>query len=107
LKRDALYWHYPHYQLYQKEGTTPYSAVRAGDFKLIEYLADNRVELYDLKADVGEQHDLAATQPERAKALLAQLHAWRKQVGAQIPARNPRYDPTKPEHVPAKKKSKT
>jgi arylsulfatase A-like enzyme len=103
LTRDALYWHYPHYQLYQKEGTTPYSAIRAGDFKLIEYLADNHVELYDLKADGGERHDLAATQPGRAKALRAKLHAWRKQVGAQLPARNPRYDPTKPEHVPKKK----
>ena len=29
LDREALYWHYPHYQLYQQGGTTPYGAIRA------------------------------------------------------------------------------
>jgi arylsulfatase A-like enzyme len=106
LTRDALYWHYPHYQLYQREGTTPYGAVRAGDFKLIETYADGRVELYDLKADPGERTDLAAAQPGRAKALLDRLRAWRKAVGAQMPARNPKYDPDRPEHNPVKKVGK-
>ena len=43
LKRDELFWHYPHYQHYQKGGATPYSAIRKGDFKLIEFLADKNV----------------------------------------------------------------
>jgi arylsulfatase A-like enzyme len=106
LTRDALYWHYPHYQLYQREGTTPYGAVRAGDFKLIETYADGRVELYDLKADPGERTDLAAAMADKAGALLDRLRAWRKAVGAQMPARNPKYDPTRPEHDPVKKAGK-
>jgi len=92
LKRDALFWHYPHYH---PGGATPYSAIRRGDWKLIEFLEDDHVELYDLLADLGEQNDLAAKMP--ARELRQQLHAWRKQTGAQMPAPNPDYDPKKSE----------
>ena len=104
LERDALYWHYPHYQLYQQGGTTPYGAIRAGDFKLIEFFDGNRIELYNLAEDVGEAHDLALRRAEQATALRTRLHAWRKSVGAQLPTVNTAYDPTKPEHIPAVKK---
>jgi arylsulfatase A len=104
LKRDALFWHYPHYQHYQLGGTTPYGAIRAGDFKLIEFFDDMRVELYNLREDIGEQRNLAATMTAKADELRARLHAWRKEVGAQMPSRNPSYDPSKPEHDPATRK---
>ena len=99
LKRDALFWHYPHYQLYQLGGTTPYGAIRAGDFKLIEFYEDMHAELYDLRDDIGERHDLAAKMPDRVNELRARLHAWRQEVGAQMPGPNPNFDPAKPEHV--------
>ena len=35
-----------------------------GDWKLIEFYEDNRIELYNLEQDSGERHDLAA--PEHA-----------------------------------------
>ena len=104
LNRDALYWHYPHYQLYQLGGTTPYGAIHAGDFKLIEFYEDMRVELYNLRDDIGEQHDLTAQMPDKANELRARLHAWRKEVGAQMPESNPNYDPTKPEFTRKPKK---
>jgi arylsulfatase A len=100
LKRDALFWHYPHHQHYQQEGAMPYSAVRQGDYRLIEFFDDDHVELYDLKKDVGEQTDLSTSMPEKAKDLRARLHTWRKEVGAQLPMRNPNYDPSKPQHIP-------
>jgi arylsulfatase A len=102
-KRDTLFWHYPHYQHYQLGGTTPYGAIRAGDFKLIEFFDDLRVELYNLREDIGEQRNLAAQMPAKADELRARLHAWRKDVGAQMPSGNPDYDPSKPEHQPAAK----
>jgi arylsulfatase A len=89
LQRDALFFHYPHYY----PTTTPVSAVRAGDWKLIEYFEDNHVELYSLCDDPGERHDLAAAQPERAAALRQRLHDWWKEVGAQLPQANPAYRP--------------
>jgi arylsulfatase A-like enzyme len=100
LDRDELFWHYPHYQHYQLGGTTPYSAIRKGDFKLIEFLDDMRVELYNLKDDLGEAHDLAAEMPEKVKELRGRLHDWRDEVGAQMPTRNREFDRTKPEHIP-------
>jgi len=99
LKRDAIYWHYPHYH---PGGATPYGAVRQGDFKLIEFYEDNHVELYNLKDDLAEKNDLAKTMPDQAAALRRKLHQWRASVGAQLPAPNPDYRP----NVPAPKSQK-
>jgi arylsulfatase A-like enzyme len=90
LTRNALYWHYPHYHT---GGATPYSAIRSGDWRLIEFHEDRHVELYNLRADVGETRDLAGTQADKAKELRDNLTAWRTRVGAQMPTANPNYVP--------------
>ena len=92
LARDAIYWHYPHYH---PGGATPYGAVRAGDWKLVEFYEDMHVELYNLREDAGEKNDMAAKMPEKAGQLRDRLHAWRTAVGAQMPTPNPAYDPAK------------
>ncbi|HUR53725.1 MAG TPA: hypothetical protein VMZ71_06320, partial [Gemmataceae bacterium] len=61
---------------------------------------------YDIKRDVGEQNDLAAARPELVRDLRARLHAWRREVGAQMPTPNPKYDLTKPEYTPPPPKAK-
>jgi arylsulfatase A-like enzyme len=94
-----LYWHYPHYQHYQQEGTTPYGAVRRGDYRLIEFYSDHRVELYNLRDDPGERNNLANSLPEVARSIREGLHEWLRSVDAQMPTRNPNYDPAKPEHT--------
>lgn len=83
--RDALHFHYPHYY----STTTPVSAVRAGDWKLLEYYEDGRTELFNLRDDPGEQHNRASEEAERATALRRELAAWRQAVGAQLPERVP------------------
>lgn len=85
LARNALYFHFPHYY----PTTTPASALRAGDWKLIEYYEDGRLELFHLKDDLSETNNLAWRQPDRAQALLAQLVDWRKTIGAVPPTVNP------------------
>jgi len=105
-KRDELFWHYPHYQHYQLGGTTPYGAIRKGDFKLIEFFDDMRVELYNLGNDIGEQRNLSSEMPAKVTELRNRLHEWRIQVGAQMPSRNLNYDPSKPEYDPANKPKK-
>jgi arylsulfatase A-like enzyme len=99
LPARALYWHYPHYQHYQQGGTTPYSAIRKDDYRLIEYLDDSRVELYNLQNDASEEHNIADSNSEIANSLRDELQAWRKAVDAQMPTPNPQHDPTKPEHI--------
>jgi arylsulfatase A len=103
IERDALYWHYPHYQLYQQGGTTPYGAIRAGDWKFIQFYDDRPSELYNLADDLGEQKNLVTSMPEKAAELRKRLHAWREEVGAQMPHKNPNYDPARPEHIPKAK----
>lgn len=89
VAREALYWHYPHYG---NQGGSPGAAVRMGDWKLISFFEDQRVELYHLGEDPGEQHNLADAQPEKAAELREQLRAWQASVGARFPTRNPRAD---------------
>jgi arylsulfatase A len=92
LRRDAIYWHYPHYH---PGSATPYSAIRLGNWKLIHFFEDDRVELYDLGADLGEKNDLAPRRSQQAAELRARLTAWRTEVGAQLPSPNPNYDPAR------------
>ncbi|MHC4725793.1 MAG: sulfatase [Planctomycetota bacterium] len=89
LKRKAIYWHYPHYH---GSGNRPSGAVRAGDYKLIEWYEDNSVELYNLKSDIGEKNDLANEMPDKAAELQGMLAKWRKQMKAKMPAAGPRDD---------------
>ncbi len=99
LPTRPLYWHYPHYHA---GGATPYSAVREGDWKLIEFFEDGRVELYHLSEDPREERDLAASEPANTAALRARLDTWRKGVGAQLPTPNPDFDPAR-ENEPRKR----
>ena len=84
--RDALYWHYPHYG---NQGGSPGSAVRAGDWKLIQFFEDGRLELYNITDDIGETRDLAAIEPMRVEDLRNRLSAWHREVGALFPSPNP------------------
>jgi arylsulfatase A-like enzyme len=98
LGRDALYWHFPGYL--QAKGsdwrTTPVGVVRAGDFKLMEFFETARLELYNLKEDLGEKHNLADRMPGKAKELHAKLVAWREALHAAMPRpKNPMTRPSR------------
>ncbi len=87
LQREALYWHFPGYLGAGGNTwrTTPVGAIRSGDWKLLEFFEDHHVELYNLKEDVGERHDLAQSQPDKAAELRKKLANWRQAVGAKMP----------------------
>lgn len=82
LPKRPLFWHYPHYG---NQGSTPGSAIRLGDWKLIQFFEDNRLELYNLETDLEENHNLAQDFPEIRNNLLHELVQWRKEVGARYP----------------------
>jgi arylsulfatase A-like enzyme len=90
LEREAIYQHFPGY-LGAGPGqwrTTPVSLIQAGDWKLMEFLEDGRLELYNLRDDIGETKNLAEEQPEKTRELHARLQAWRAEVGAPMPTKN-------------------
>jgi arylsulfatase A-like enzyme len=92
IKRDAIYWHYPHYH---PGGAMPYGAVRKGDYKLIEFYEDRRVELYNLKKDLGEKENLAEKMPKKVAELGKLLDQWLEKVDAQLPEENPDFNPVR------------
>jgi arylsulfatase A-like enzyme len=86
LKREALYTHFPGYLEGNNDWrTTPVGTIRAGDYKLLEFFEDGRLELYNLKDDLGEKHNLADKLPDKVKELHAKLQAWRKEMNAPMP----------------------
>tara|TARA_B100001093_G_scaffold147894_1_gene140625 strand:+ start:1794 stop:3206 length:1413 start_codon:yes stop_codon:yes gene_type:complete len=80
--RRKLYWHYPHYH---GSMWTPGAAIRKGDWKLIQFYHFDKLELYDLRKDLGESTDLSAAHPEVTQTLLAELLKWQEKLGASIP----------------------
>jgi arylsulfatase A-like enzyme len=91
FSRGPIFWHYPHYS---NQGDTPGSAVVDGDWKLIEYFEDERLELYNLADDVSETHDKSGIEPAIRDRLHGQLKEWRDSVEALIPKPNPNWKPT-------------
>ena len=103
----ALYWHFPIYlQAYGKADnsgmkeaqdtkfrTRPGSAIRHGDWKLIEYFENGEFELYNLKQDLGEKTNLATKHPEKLQELHTKLKNWRKELKAPVPSKkNPKFE---------------
>ena len=91
LARDAIYWHFPHYN--GNAGAKPGAVIRAGDWKLIEFYETGRRELFNLAKDLRESSNLIEQNADIAKDLHAKLTAWRESVGAKLPTPNPDYAP--------------
>ena len=90
LARDAFFQHFPGY-LGAGPGqwrTTPVSLIHAGDWKLMEFLEDGRLELYNLREDIGESRNLAIELPAKTTELHARLVSWRAATNAPMPTPN-------------------
>ncbi len=85
-KERSFFWHFPHYT---NQGSRPAAATRQGNWKLIEYLEDGAIELYDLDKDIGEKNNIAKENAEKAKLIADSLHVWQKKLGVQFGLPNP------------------
>lgn len=83
--RNQLCWHFPHYSRHVMG--FPSGAIRLGEWKLVEWFEDGKLELYNLKEDLGEQNNIADHFPEKTSELKKELDKWRKDTGAKIPER--------------------
>ncbi len=79
-----LFWHYPNEWGPSGPGIGASSTVRKGDWKLIYYHNDESFELFDLKEDIGEQHNLVKSNTEKAKELATILSDYLVEVDAQM-----------------------
>lgn len=77
---DGLFFHVPY-----RNGIAlkrPHSAIRKGDFKLVLFQDDGEVRLYNLRDDLGEEHDLSVAMPEKAEAMRLALSGYLSDVRA-------------------------
>lgn len=103
LEERPLFWHFPVYLNTQVGGgdysatdrlfrTRPGSAVRMGDWKLIQYFENNDLELYNLSEDIGEKNNIAQMNSKKTQELLELLQEWRRKTNAPVPTElNPEY----------------
>ncbi len=99
-----LIWHFPYYHPEKGFGkahndigvndfavsrTLPHSAIRRGDYKLIRFYEDDRIELYDLSSDISEQHDISKPGPKIATELKNRLARQLARMSARFPTPTP------------------
>lgn len=96
-KNRDLFWHFPAYlESYLNGGKSfrakPYSCIRSGNWKLIYNYEDKSIELFNLREDLGETHNLSESNPEKRNELYLKLMKWIEKTHAPIPAElNPYY----------------
>lgn len=88
-KDRVLIWHFPNLwgeSQNLKEGYGAYSAIMKGDYHLIYTWETRQLRLYNVKEDIGEQHDLAQAMPDKVKELAAELSDYLRERDAQRPS---------------------
>ncbi len=85
-----LYWHFPHYS---PQRGLPGAAIRKGNYKLIEWYEDGRLELFNLGSDQSEKNDIAVKNRSVVAEMKKELDAWRISLNARMPTVNPIYKP--------------
>jgi arylsulfatase A-like enzyme len=82
----VLLWHYPNnWTNVNLKGISWGTALRKGKWKLIYFHKYSTLELYDLDADIGEQHNLVASYPKKVKELAELMTNELKKKGALMP----------------------
>ena len=84
--RKRAFWHSPVGRP-ESTGDENCTVVRDGDWKLIDWYDKGKLELYNIKQDMKEQHDLAAEMPQKRDELYQLIVEWRKEVNAYMDKR--------------------
>lgn len=88
VRDTPIFWHSPMGRPIPT-GDFNSSAVRLGDYKLIDWYEQDRVELFNLKNDIGENNDLSGEMPEKTAELLKLVRDWRHEIDAStVPLEN-------------------
>lgn len=90
-KVDAERELFIHYPVYHHD--IPKSALKKGDWKLVQNLVSDEYELYNLKFDQAEEIDLVATYPEKVEKMKKALKKWQIKTNANAVSENSDFDP--------------
>lgn len=81
-----FYWHCPNnWYTVQGYGYGASSAIRQGDWKLVYSHRTREAELFNLREDIGEKHNLLTQYPRKAQQLKKKLRHYLRKVKAQMP----------------------
>jgi arylsulfatase A-like enzyme len=70
-------------------GNPALGAYRKGDYKLLYFIVQRRVELYNLAADPYERNDLAVSRPDMAAEMLHEVYQQALSTGINMPKPGP------------------
>ena len=86
---DFLVFHFPRYRA--SKDMTPHSVLVRDGYKLMKDWGDGSHQLFELRGDLSEAHDLASARPELAAELDERLTSYLREVGAPMPRPNPEW----------------
>jgi len=83
--QDTLVWHYPHFS---NQGGRPATAIRIGDYKLVENYDSGKIELFNLKTDESESRNIAKKFRKKTADMYSVLQLWKQKNNVQLPIKN-------------------
>jgi len=78
-RKKPIYWYYDGARV--GTGNVAMAAMLDGDMKLVNLVYENKDELYNIREDIGEKNDLAASNPEKLKEMKQKLTSWEQSIG--------------------------
>ncbi len=105
LDREAIFTYFPHSPPVP-DWLPPAMSVTSGDWKLLRLFCQgingaHDYRLYNLKDDIGEKNNLAASHPEKVQLLDRLIENYIAESGAVVPQPNPKFNPKQymPENI--------
>lgn len=80
-KERTLFWHSPVARP-ESTGDENCCAIRVGNFKLIDFYDQQKLELYNLKSDPNETNNLCSSEKKLTNNLYSKLNSWKSEVNA-------------------------
>jgi arylsulfatase A-like enzyme len=75
-RESGFVFHFPAFY------TTPITAFRLGDYKLMRQLNTGEIKLFNVAEDIGESKELSKKMPRKVKEMVLKLDAYLRRVGA-------------------------
>jgi arylsulfatase A-like enzyme len=86
FREKPLVWHYPNNWGPSGPGIGATSTIREGDWKLVYWYKHGKLELFNIREDIGEKNDIANSNPQKVAELAKTLGTYLREVNAFRPS---------------------